>query len=350
MNTQQSPPANTGKRQQPSKKITALVLQGGGALGAFEYGVVKALYENSDFHPDIVCGVSIGGFSAAVIGGAKDGPVAGLEQLWQLFTAENMPFIPHAMQVFLTMPCNPGMYIPNYSGLVRPLSTTHFFDTRPLYRTLHQVIDFDRLNSPEAPTVVVTATNLVKGVAEPFSNREMPLTDRHIVASGSLPPSFPMVEIDGSYYWDGGLFSNTPLKPAVRALEQLAECGDDTEIIMVELFPKTGAVPHNMADVIERMSSLLFENKITFDQKLFDRTTSNIEFVQALDAELPQDSPLRQAPAFKQLMGCGKIDQLTVIRYTGEETMLGVSDFTEKTIRHRIELGYHEGLAHLAAR
>lgn len=72
------------------KKATALVLQGGGALGAYEFGVVKALYENSDFAPDIVCGVSIGGFSAAVIGGAKDGPVKGLQQLWDMFTAINI--------------------------------------------------------------------------------------------------------------------------------------------------------------------------------------------------------------------------------------------------------------------
>lgn len=346
--TKKTPPTKAKKGKKPNKKITALVLQGGGALGAYEYGVIKALYENSDFNPDIICGVSIGGFSAAVIGGAKDGPVAGLEQLWQMFTAENMPFVPHAMQVLMTMPYNPGMYIPNYSAMANPLSTTNFFDTKPLYNTLNKIIDFDKLNSPEAPNVVITATSIEKGIAEPFNNRMMEITDKHIVASGSLPPSFPMVEIDGNNYWDGGLFSNTPLKPAFKALEQLAEYEDDTEVIMVELFPQVGETPANMADVIERMGSLIFERKVVFDQKLFERTKNNIDFVQVLDKELPKDSPLRQAPAFKQLMGYSKIDKLTVIKYKGEENMLGITDFTEKTIRRRIELGYQDGLAHLA--
>ena len=117
---------------------------------------------------------------------------------------------------------------------------------------------------------------------------------------------------------------------------------------MVELFPQVGETPANMADVIERMGSLIFECKVVFDQKLFERTKNNIDFVQVRDNELPKDSPLRQAPAFKQLMGYSKIDKLTVIKYKGEENMLGITDFTEKTIRRRIELGYQDGLAHLA--
>lgn len=340
--------SSASKDKKPNKKVTALVLQGGGALGAYEYGVVKALYENSDFNPDIICGVSIGGFSAAVIGGAKDGPVAGLEQLWEMFTAENIPFVPHPMQVLMTMPYNPGMYVPNYSAMMKPFSTTNFFDTKPLYNTLNKIIDFDKLNSPDAPNVVVTATNVEKGIAEPFNNREMHITDKHIVASGSLPPSFPMVEIDGSNYWDGGLFANTPLRPAFKALEKMATHADDTEVVMIELFPQVGETPQNMSEVMERMGSLIFECKVTFDQKLFDRTKNNIEFVQVLDKELPKDSPLRQAPAFKQLMGYSKIDKLTVIKYEGEENVLGISDFTEKTIKRRIELGYADGLKHVA--
>ena len=329
------------------KKVTALVLQGGGALGAYEYGVVKALYENSNFKPDIVCGVSIGGFSAAVIAGAKEGPVNGLTKLWDMFTASNIPFMPHDMQVLMTIPYNSGMYRPNYGSVINPLSTTHLFDTSPLYRTLNEIIDFDKLNHKTAPEIVITATNIETGTSEQFNNREMKITPAHVMASGSLPPSFPMVAIGDYHYWDGGLFSNTPLKPALKCLERLAEDADETEIIMVELFPQKGDTPENMNDVIERLGSLIFQSKISFDQKLFDRTQRNIEFIKTLDEELPKNSHLREAPAFKQLMGYSKVDKLTVIKYKGEENMLGISDFTEKTITRRISQGYQDGLAHL---
>lgn len=336
-------------RKKAKKKVTALVLQGGGALGAYEYGVVKALYENSDFAPDIVCGVSIGGFSAAVIGGAKDGPVEGLKQLWDMFTAANMPFVPHAMQVLMTIPFNNGMYKPNYAGLMSPLSTTHMCDTSPLYNTLESIIDFDKLNSSDAPNIIISATNIEKGIGEQFNNREIALNTKHIVSSGSLPPSFPMVEIEGNHYWDGGLFSNTPLKPALKALENLGGPNCEKEIIMIELFPQEGETPQNMADVVERVGSLTFESKMIFDQKMFSRIKDYIEFIEGVDKELDKKSALRNSPAFKQLMSYSKIDKLTVIKYAGEENMLGISDFTEKTITSRIEQGYADGLKHLSA-
>lgn len=338
------------KTSKAKQKITALVLQGGGALGAYEYGVVKALYENSDFNPDIICGVSIGGFSAAVIGGAKDGPVEGLKKLWEMFTAENIPFVPHPMQVLMTIPYNQGMYFPNYTGMMTPMSTTNLFDTKPLYSTLNEIIDFDKLNSDEAPNVVISATNIEKGVGEQFNNREMDITTKHIVSSGSLPPSFPMVKIGDYHYWDGGLFSNTPLKPALKALEKIGGKDCEKEIIMVELFPQEGDTPINMADVIERVGSLTFECKMVFDQKMFNRTKDYIDFFNAINKELPKDSKVRESAAFKQLQGYSRIDKLTVIKYKGEESMLGISDFTQKTIDRRIKQGYADGLLHLTSK
>lgn len=335
------------KTNAKKKKVTALVLQGGGALGAYEYGVVKALYENSDFAPDIVCGVSIGGFSAAVIGGAKDGPVEGLKKLWDMFTAVNIPFMPHPMQVLMSIPYNQGMYVPNYAGLFSPMSATNLFDTTPLYSTLNEIIDFEKLNSADSPEVVISATNIEKGIGEHFNNRNIELTTKHIVSSGSLPPSFPMVKIGDNNYWDGGLFSNTPLKPALKALEKLGDADTEKEIVMVQLFPQEGETPTNMSEVIERVGSLTFECKMIFDQKMFNRTKGYIDLYEALDSELAKDSPLRESAAFKQIQGYSRIDKLTVIKYTGEENMLGISDFTKQTIDRRIEQGYADGLKHI---
>jgi NTE family protein len=322
--------------------ITALVLQGGGALGAYEYGVVKALYEQKDFSPDVICGVSIGAFSAAVIAGAKEGPVEGLTSLWELFTSSNMPFVPHPLQVLMTLPYNAGMYKPSLAGFLNPIGSTHFCDTKPLYDTLNTIIDFDKLNAPSAPHVVISATNIATGLLEEFSNKTGGIRVEHIVASGSLPPSFPMTEIDGNHYWDGGLFSNTPLKPAFKCLETIGDNDSTKEVIMVELFPQKGKVPKNMPDVFDRMIEMTFQSKISFDKKMYQRTSDYIDFINELNETLPKDSRLRDAPAFKQLMSYSKISKLTMIQHSDPENLLGASDFTEKTINQRIAQGYRD--------
>ncbi|MFT6221530.1 MAG: putative acylesterase/phospholipase RssA [Candidatus Endobugula sp.] len=324
------------------KKITALVLQGGGALGAYEYGVVKALYEQEDFSPDIICGVSIGAFSAAVIAGSKTGPVDGLKRLWKSFTSSNMPLIPHPLQVLMTLPYNAGMYKPSLSGYMNPIGSTHFCDTRPLYKTLEEIIDFEKLNSADAPHVVISATNIATGLLEEFSNKTTGIRVEHIVASGSLPPSFPMTKIDDGYYWDGGLFSNTPLKPAFKCLENTGDDDCEKEVIMVELFPQKGKVPHHMPGVFDRMIEMTFQSKMSFDKKMYERISDYIDFISELNEILPKDSHLRNSPAFKQLMSYSKISKLTMIQRSEPENLLGASDFTEKTINQRIEQGYHD--------
>lgn len=335
-------------KQAKKKRASALVLQGGGALGAYEYGVVKALFEEGGFNPDIVCGVSIGAFSAATIAGAKEGPVKGLEQLWQMFTAENIPFMPHYMQVLATIPFNAGMYYPNMKGMFSPMNQTYMFDTAPLHETLKTIIDFDKLNSEEAPHVVIGATNIETGMGELFDNRQIPLTDKHIVASGSLPPSFPMVEINGSHYWDGGLFSNTPLKPAIQALEAFGE-EYEKELVMVELFPQEANLPTNMGDVLERTTSLILESKISHDKAQAEKVSDFVDLFDMLKEELPADSPVRGNEMFEKMSKFTKIDKMTVIEYKGEETIFGMADFTEQTITKRIEMGYADGLAHIKA-
>ena len=330
------------------KKITALVLQGGGALGAYEYGVAKALYEQEDFSPDIICGVSIGAFSAAVIAGSKTGPVDGLKKLWQLFTSSNMPFVPHPLQVLMTLPYNAGMYKPSLGGYMNPIGSTHFCDTRPLYRTLEEIIDFEKLNSTDAPHVVISATNIATGLLEEFSNKTTGIRVEHIVASGSLPPSFPMTKIDDNYYWDGGLFSNTPLKPAFKCLEAISSEDCEKEVIMVELFPQKGKVPQHMPDVFDRMIEMTFQSKMSFDKKMYERISDYIDFISELNEILPKDSHLRDSPAFKQLMSYSKISKLTMIQHSEPENLLGASDFTEKTINKRIEQGYHDTKEQLA--
>ena len=148
-----------------------------------------------------------------------------------------------------------------------------------------------------------------------------------------------MTKIDDGYYWDGGLFSNTPLKPAFKCLETIDDNDRKKEVIMVELFPQKGKVPTNMPDVFDRMIEMTFQSKISFDKKMYQRTSDYIDLINELNETLADDSHLRDAPEFKQLMSYSKISKLTMIQHSDPENLLGASDFTEKTINQRIEQG-----------
>ncbi|MEO0442598.1 MAG: patatin-like phospholipase family protein, partial [Pseudomonadota bacterium] len=290
-----------------NKNYIALVLQGGGALGAYEYGVLKALYEQNDFSPDIISGVSIGAFSAAVLTGAVGDPVKALGELWKCFTTKSLPLTPQPVQLAMSLMYNQGMYSPNPNAYWNPGMSTHFYNTDLLYTTLNKIIDLDKLNSKQSPHLIITATNIETGQLDLFDNREMDITFEHIVASGSLPPSFPMVDIDDNSYWDGGLFSNTPLKPAFKALEKLGTDKDQREMILVELFAHSGKKPQNMSDVFDRMIEITFECKIRHDSKQYQRINQYVDLMQAIDKELPEDSKLKNEPIYQKLLSYKKI-------------------------------------------
>lgn len=327
----------------------ALVLQGGGALGAFEMGAVKALYEQPWFRPDVITGVSIGAISAAVLTGAKAGPVAGLGLLWDRLTIPEIPFLPDPLQLLFAMPSNPGMYRINPEYIWSPAGATSICTTAPLFSTLADLIDLDVLNSPKSPELIVTATNIRTGLIEEFSNRKQTLGFEHIVASGSLPPSFPMTDIGDQSYWDGGLFSNTPLHGAFKSLEKLGTDQDRREIYLVELFPREGEVPRNMNQVSNRMSQIAFESKIRNEIDYYARWNDTIDMIHAIDADLPKDSAVRKTPLFKSLAKARKIDAVHVIRHSEPELLTGGADFTEKSIMRRIAQGYRDTISQLAA-
>ena len=270
---------------------TAIVLQGGGALGAYEYGVLRALYEQRPgFRPVAVAGVSIGAITAAVLGGARTDPISALDALWRAKLTVSAPTgplgLPAQVDRSLALLGNPGMYQLRAGLFTTPWLLTSFYDTAPLRQTLAELVDPARLNADD-PRVIVGATNVGTGEME-FFDRDRPggLTSEHVAASGSLPPSFPMTDIDGEPYWDGGLFSNTPLGPAINALEQAAD-GDRTverELIVVELFPMRAAVPQTMQDVVQRMMQLQYTSRLTLDARFFDKISRIVDLVDRVDA------------------------------------------------------------------
>ncbi len=347
------------------KIITGIALQGGGALGAYEFGALKALYayRGEGFSPRVVAGISIGAINAALLAAAKQDPVATLEEVWrERFCMDDpvggavdmlRPWCPKpALSCFefyqqnLSLCGNPGMYRINPQMFFSPLSCTNLYDTSVLEKTFLEYADVEKLNQPDRTRLIVTAVNVRTGEQAKFDNGRMKLGFRHIMASGSFPVSFPMTEIDGEFYWDGGIFINTPLAAAINALEQV-EAGDpdiERELFYVEVHRKAGELPCNLKESYERCYNMIFSGKFSLDGKLAANIESLIDFFEELDRKLPEDSPLRRHKAYREMARHKKMNRLITVGQTGKGAEGSSTDFSRATIARRIENGFNDAM------
>ena len=264
-------------RPRPPFEQIALVLQGGGALGAYQGGVYEALAE-ADLHPDWVAGISIGAINTAIIvGNPPESRVDKLREFWQGATA---PFwqgieaacgpllaagdaLRSAMNQlsagFAVSSGASGFFSPRLSvPWLAPAGTpeaTSYYDTTPLRRTLERLVDFDRINAGEM-RLSVGAVNVRSGNFVYFDTQTHTIAPEHIMASGALPPGFPAVEIEGEHYWDGGLVSNTPLQWVMDA-----EPRCDTLAFQVDLWDARGENPRTMAQVMTREKEIQYSSR-----------------------------------------------------------------------------------------
>lgn len=326
---------------------TALVLQGGAALGAYEAGVLQALVE-SRRRLDIVTGCSIGALMAAIVVASRGDPVETLRDMWQRLTMPVNPFLPNLFARSLPVPGGRNVYRPNPVWFTVPALATHMYETAPLEAALQEWVDFDRLNASPVE-VIVTAVEVKGGHLQEFSNHRESLTPRHIVASASLPPVFPATSIDGGQYWDGGLIASTPLRPAINAIEKHNQVKRAPlwELIVVDLFTPIAGPPRDFTDVLQRAFELVFFGKFQHDLKLFQWMNAQLDLMIEVDRALPRNSPVRGHPAYLKLARHRRVDRLTIIR-TGDATALGgPADFSRESIERRLKLGYVEGRAAL---
>lgn len=277
-----------------------LVLQGGGALGAFELGVARVMFSDVSkacrFRPGIIAGVSIGAISAALLGRPARGytPLGALERFWESVTASSI--LPPAVQPYVSMVGLPNFFSFNPFWMFG----TSFYSVEPLRQTLTDLVDLEGLGDRAAlPHLVFTATDVKRGELETFRSTERGLTLDHVLASGSLPPSFPMTTIGDMSYWDGGLFDNTPLGAVIDMLDG---DGDDRAIAVVNLFPNAiETLPATMADVGQHCLNLLFANKTKSDVALMKRFNAVAALMADLRA-LPDNSPVKALPTFKAVL------------------------------------------------
>lgn len=327
-------------------KQTGIVLQGGGALGAYELGVLKRLYEHVEFSPNIVAGVSIGAINAVTLVGAKEDPIGTLEVIWEEFTIFSTP-ISEKIESHLALFGNDSFFNLRTDYWSLPYWTSFYF-TEPLHQLLLKYIDFEKINNSPIH-LILTATDVETGDITIFENKgknRTKITPLHVLASGSLPPGFPMTTIANKNYWDGGLFENTPLSPVLERLNPNPEI--EKQIIVVNLFPSQGAIPTNMVEVFDRIFEIIFSNKIRFNVSLTEKVNDYIEVINEIENLIPANSPIKKLPGYKRLINYKYIQNITYIENVDPENVAGSFDFSRKSIQKRIEAGYRDALLAIA--
>jgi NTE family protein len=273
--------------ERPPYECIALVLQGGGALGAFQAGVYQAMVE-AGLHPDWVAGISIGAINAALIAG--NAPEARLDKLrafWEQVSAPGIPeffglsdhwlggdlgrrFLNRFNAGCALLKGADGFFTPRlpppYLSPPGTIEATSWYDTTPLRSTLERLIDFDRINSGEM-RFSVGAVNIRSGNFTSFDSTTHTIKPEHILASGALPPGFPPVEVAGELYWDGGLVSNTPLQWVVGGGTR-----QDTLAFQIDLWSARGEVPSDLSSVIVRQKEIQYSS----------RTRANTDYIKAV--------------------------------------------------------------------
>lgn len=274
--------SGVGRMRVPPYETIALVLQGGGALGAYQAGVFEGLHE-ADIPIDWIAGISIGALNAAVIAGnAPEVRVERLRQFWNaICTPAITPALPrtfeHALfdgsevtRTALSFFQAASAAIQGQSGFFHPRfpvpmpwlgsgsGAKSWYDMSPLKATLERLCDFDRINAGET-RVSVGAVNVATGNFAYFDSSRITLRAEHFMASGALPPAFAPVEIDGEFFWDGGIVSNTPLQEVLRASPRR-----DTLAFQIDLWSARGPIPNNLANVAQRTKDIQYSSRTRF--------------------------------------------------------------------------------------
>lgn len=338
--------------------LTALVLQGGGALGAYQGGAYEALAA-AHRDPDWLAGISIGAINSALIAGnAAHQRSARLREFWQRITADvpspawagpEGPLrawandwaatwgavfgVPHFFEPRLEEPWWPGAAAPS------------LYDTTPLRETLLELVDFDRIN--DGPTrLSVGAVDVESGNFVYFDSRHQRLGPEHVMASGALPPGFPAVVIDGRAYWDGGLVSNTPLRHVAENLD-----ARDATIFQVDLFSARGRVPRTLAEVADRDKEIRYSSRTRALTDMLRERHEMRRSLRELVALLPPATHAdeRAAQLLRKLGAAAAEPTVTLVhvihRHAGSETQARDYEFSRASMQAHWDAG-HADMAH----
>ena len=326
-----------------------LVLQGGGALGAYQVGVYEALHD-AGIEPDWVIGTSIGAINAALIAGnARDRRIERLDAFWSHVETPSTIAGPLDWlgmgnlvgNMTTVMRGIPAFFEPNLASLRGSrasvgVENAAYYSTAPLRRTLTGMVDFDLLGNGRT-RLTVGAVNATTGAMRYFDSDREPIALDHVMASGALPPAFPAVRIDGEPYWDGGIYSNTPIEAVLDDHPRR-----DSLIFAVNMWHQTGPEPESIWQVMGRQKDIQYASRA--DSHIVRQ--KQIHHLRHVIRELAKRVPAKEKadPQFGELAswGCSTtmhVAHLVAPRVDGEDHTKDI-DFTACGIRARREAGY----------
>jgi NTE family protein len=347
--TDEPTPAPKPRRTVADVGQVVLVLQGGGALGAYQAGVYEALHE-AGIEPDWVIGTSIGAINASLIAGNEPkNRLARLREFWSRVEQNPdfdvwsaLPWIGRSLPNWSTLANGiAGFFKPNplaFLGLHVPLApdAAGYYSTKPLQKTLDELVDFSRL-SKCAPRLTVGAANVRTSEMRYFDSRDTKLTARHVMASGALPPAFPAVRIGGDLYWDGGILSNTPVETVFDDNPRR-----NSLVLAVHIWNPHGAEPDTIWQVMNRQKEIQYSSRAVshiMRQKQIHRLR---HVIAELAARLPEKE--RNDPRIKEMMTYGCLTRMHVVRLLAprldNEDHTKDIDFSRKGIKARWTAGY----------
>src|SRR6478609_2788747 len=362
MNVQVQPHVATTQRHLPFESV-ALLLQGGGALGAYQGGVYEALAE-ADIHPNWIAGISIGAINAAIIAGnSPNSRVDRLREFWTQVTLDapwhwsGTPFTDsmnsdHTRNFLNQVNASfAAVFGANGFFSARPLApwlqaggtlaATSIYDTSALKTTLERLVDFDRINAGmtrfSAGAVNVRTGNLVY-----FDTATHTIRPEHVLASGALPPGFPAVEIDGEHYWDGGLVSNTPLQWVIESNPRR----QDTLAFQVDLWSSQGTLPRNLAEVATRHKEIQFSSRTRASTGQFKSVHRVQRALAALLRRLPADLEENDDLKILKSVASDKVYNIIHLIYRAQNYEGHSKDyeFSRLSMQDHWRAGYHDAV------
>jgi NTE family protein len=335
----------------------ALVLQGGGALGAYQAGVYQAMHERG-LTPDWVVGTSIGAINAALIAGnERAARVERLETFWHgvahedLLDMRKVPDPARRLNTFLTTIDSvtqgvtgfytPRWFNPFWMGWPVAAETASFYDTTALEQTLTRLVDLDVLNSPGGVRMTVSAMRVTCGQLDNFDTAHQPVSIKHVMASGALPPGFPPVRVDGQLYWDGGLYSNTPLEIVLSDEPRV-----DTICFMVDLWSAEGPEPQTLEQVQTRQKDVLYASRSRRHIDAYLRGHRLRRLVRMLRQKVPDGALSEQEQQELDAVGSDATMHIVRLAYAGRDWQMASKDinFSRGSIEWRWQQGYQDAM------